>query len=202
MCATGTEALRGAAYAVAAGAVDIALAIGAEKLKDTGYGGLPVPTKGTLNDLCMPYGSAPGRIRAARGGLSRQVRRVEGGPQARDRARLVEEPSERREEPEGAPAEGSRLDTILNAPMIADPLGLFDCCGVSDGAACAIVTTPEIARGLGKKDLVTIKALQLSLSAGREIGTNGLGRQLRAQHAQRSARRRTRRPASPTRARS
>jgi acetyl-CoA C-acetyltransferase len=37
MCATGTEALRGAAYAVAAGAVDFALAIGAEKLKDTGY---------------------------------------------------------------------------------------------------------------------------------------------------------------------
>ena len=32
MCATGTEALRGAAYAVASGAVDIALAIGAEKL--------------------------------------------------------------------------------------------------------------------------------------------------------------------------
>jgi acetyl-CoA C-acetyltransferase len=59
MCATGTEALRGAVYAVAAGAADIALAIGAEKLKDTGYGGLPVNTKGTLNDLIMPYSSAP-----------------------------------------------------------------------------------------------------------------------------------------------
>ncbi|WP_423456497.1 hypothetical protein [Ottowia sp. VDI28] len=45
MCATGTEALRSAAYAVASGAVDIALAIGAEKLKDTGYGGLPSPSK-------------------------------------------------------------------------------------------------------------------------------------------------------------
>src|SRR5258708_717463 len=41
MCASGTEALRGAAYAVAAGACRIALAIGAEKLKDTGFGGLP-----------------------------------------------------------------------------------------------------------------------------------------------------------------
>src|SRR3984957_16644863 len=59
MCATGTEALRGAAYAVASGAVDIALAMGAEKLKDTGYGGLPVVSKGTLNDLWMPYGSGP-----------------------------------------------------------------------------------------------------------------------------------------------
>src|SRR5512139_584389 len=40
-CATGSEALRGACYAVASGACDIALAIGAEKLKDTGFTGLP-----------------------------------------------------------------------------------------------------------------------------------------------------------------
>src|SRR5260370_20347673 len=59
MCATGTEALRGAAYAVAAGAVDIALALGVEKLKDTGYGGLPVPAKGTLTALWMAYCSSP-----------------------------------------------------------------------------------------------------------------------------------------------
>ena len=52
--------------------------------------------------------------------------------------------------------------------MIADPLGLFDCCGVSDGAACAIVTTPDIARGLGKTDLVSVKAIQLSASNGWE----------------------------------
>ena len=53
MCATGTEALRGAAYAVASGAGDIALAIGVEKLKDTGYGGLPLKTKGVQNDLAQ-----------------------------------------------------------------------------------------------------------------------------------------------------
>src|SRR5690606_8019584 len=56
---------------------------------------------------------------------------------------------------------------------IAEPLGLFDCCGVSDGAACAIVTTPEIARSLGKKDLVTVKALQLSVSNGWEMQGGG-----------------------------
>jgi len=64
------------------------------------------------------------------------------------------------------------MDTILNAPIIAEPLGIFDCCGVSDGAACAIVTTPEIARELGKTEIVTIKAMQLSLSSGRESATN------------------------------
>src|SRR5260370_9065522 len=59
MCATGTEALRGAAYAVASGAADIPLAVGSEKLKDTGYGGLPVQTQRTLNDLWLPMWPAP-----------------------------------------------------------------------------------------------------------------------------------------------
>src|SRR3546814_18726562 len=65
------------------------------------------------------------------------------------------------------------MEAILGAPMIADPLGLYDCCGVSDGAACAIVTTPEIAHMLGKKDLVTIKAIQLSISSGGESTMSG-----------------------------
>ncbi|HEY8351033.1 MAG TPA: acetyl-CoA acetyltransferase, partial [Sphingomonadales bacterium] len=60
LCATGTEALRGAVYAVAAGAVDVALAMGVEKLKDTGYSGLPERTKGTFEDLYLPNNTAPG----------------------------------------------------------------------------------------------------------------------------------------------
>jgi len=40
-CATGSEAFRNACYAVASGAYDIAMAIGGEKLKDSGYSGLP-----------------------------------------------------------------------------------------------------------------------------------------------------------------
>jgi acetyl-CoA C-acetyltransferase len=172
MCATGTEALRGAVYAVAAGAVDIALAIGAEKLKDTGYGGLPVPTKGTLNDLWMPYGSAPAGFAQLAAGY-----RTKHGLSKEEMKKAIGRVSWKSHQ-NGAKNEKAHLrkpvsmETILGAPMIAEPLGVFDCCGVSDGAACAIVTTPEIARGLGKKDLITIKALQLSASAGREQGTN------------------------------
>src|SRR5207247_8936338 len=40
MCATGSEAIRNAAYAVACGAYDLVMAIGVEKLKDSGYSGL------------------------------------------------------------------------------------------------------------------------------------------------------------------
>src|SRR3546814_12510633 len=54
MCATGAEALRQAAYAVASGAYDLAMAVGVEKVKDSGYQGLnafPVPNDGTARNL-------------------------------------------------------------------------------------------------------------------------------------------------------
>ena len=34
-------------------------------------------------------------------------------------------------------------EEIMAAPIVAHPLGLFDCCGVSDGAAAAIVILNE-----------------------------------------------------------
>src|SRR5207253_6512283 len=40
MCATGQDALRNAAFAVAAGAYDIVLVVGLEKVKNRGYSGL------------------------------------------------------------------------------------------------------------------------------------------------------------------
>jgi acetyl-CoA C-acetyltransferase len=64
------------------------------------------------------------------------------------------------------------IDAVLKAPTVAEPLGLYDCCGVSDGAACAIVTTPDMARSLGKQNLIGVKALQLSVSNGFEAQYN------------------------------
>ena len=168
MCATGTEALRGATYAVASGAVDIALAIGSEKLKDTGYGGLPPPFKGTFNDLWMPMSSAPAGFAQLASGY-----RARYGTSKEEMKRAISHVSWKSHQngqysPKAHFQKAVSMETIMNAPMISDPLGLFDCSGVSDGAACAIVTTPEIARALGKTDLVTIKALQLTTSSGRE----------------------------------
>jgi len=171
MCASGTEALRGAAYAVAAGAAKIALAIGAEKLKDTGYGGLPGGSMGAVNDLYWPHLSAPGAFA--------QLATAYAAKHRIDRADLkkaIATVSWKSHQngainPKAHLRKAVDLDTILNAPIIAEPLGLFDCCGVSDGAACAIVTTPEIARSLGHTDLVTIKALQLANSNGFEANS-------------------------------
>ncbi|MNF36080.1 Beta-ketoadipyl-CoA thiolase [compost metagenome] len=168
MCATGTEALRGAVYAVASGACDIALAIGAEKLKDTGYGGLPPPFKGTFNDLWMPMGSAPAGFAQLAAGY-----RAKHGISKEELKRAIAHVSWKSHQngvhsPKAHFRKAVDMDTILNAPMIAEPLGLFDCSGVSDGAAAAIVCTPEIARALGKRDLVSVKAIQLSISSGVE----------------------------------
>jgi acetyl-CoA C-acetyltransferase len=168
MCATGTEALRAATYAVAAGAVDFAVAVGVEKLKDTGYGGLPLRTKGLANDLWMPYGSAPGTFAQLAGAYTAR----HGTPPA-DLKRAMAHVSWKSHQNGALNAKAHLrkavdMETILNAPMIADPLGLFDCCGVSDGAACAIVTTPEIAKSLGVVNPVTVKAIQLSASHGWE----------------------------------
>lgn len=169
MCATGTEALRGAAYAVASGAVDVALAIGVEKLKDTGYGGLPLRTKGVQNDLWMPYGSAPGTFAQLAGAYA-----AKHGIDLADLKRAMAHVSWKSHQngaksPKAHLRRAIEMDAILGAPMIAEPLGLFDCCGVSDGAACAIVTTPEIAKELGIDNPVTIKAIQLSASNGSEL---------------------------------
>lgn len=171
-CATGTEAFRGAVYAVASGAYDIALALGVEKLKDVGYGGLPGAGSnfGSLPWLWWPNLTAPGAFAllasayAAKHGVSDgDLKRAMAHVSAKSHSNGVHNPKAHLRKP-------VTEEQVMAAPIIAHPLGLFDCCGVSDGAACAIVTTPEIARGLGKKDLITVKALQIALSSGQEMG--------------------------------
>ncbi|MCP5370610.1 MAG: acetyl-CoA acetyltransferase [Hyphomicrobiales bacterium] len=171
-CASGSEALRGAVYAVASGACDIALALGVEKLKDTGYGGLPQRSRGALNSMWWANYSAPGSF-AQLASAYRAKHGIDPAELKRAMAHIsVKSHDNGAKNPKAHLRNRIDIDKVLNAPMVAEPLGLFDCCGVSDGAACAIVTTPEIARGLGKKDLITIKALQLSVSNGTEAGHN------------------------------
>jgi acetyl-CoA C-acetyltransferase len=171
-CASGTESFRGAVYAVASGAADIALAAGVEKLKDTGYGGLPQRGRGMQSAMIGANMSAPGSF-AQLASAYRAKHGVERDDLKKAMAQIsVKSHDNGAKNPKAHLQKPINIDTVLNAPMIADPLGLFDCCGVSDGSACAIVTTPEIAKSLGKKDLVTVKALQLAVSNGIEAQHN------------------------------
>ncbi len=170
LCATGTEALRGAAYAVAAGAADIALAMGCEKLKDTGFSGLPERTKGTFEDLYQPNFTPPGAF-AQLGAAYAAKHRIDMADLKRAMAHVSWKSHENGMRNEKAHLRRRlTIDQIIHAPMVAYPLGVFDCCGVSDGAACAIVARPEIARSLVGDNFVTIKALQLAPSNGVEMG--------------------------------
>jgi acetyl-CoA C-acetyltransferase len=170
LCATGTEALRGAVYAVAAGACDIALAVGVEKLKDTGYSGLPERTKGTFEDLYLPGYTAPGSFAQLASAYA-----ARHGHDMKDLKRAMAHVSWKSHEngsrnPKAHLRNRISIEQVLNATPISYPLGVLDCCGVSDGSACAIVTTPQIARELGKRDAVVVKALQLAPSNGVEAG--------------------------------
>lgn len=171
-CATGTEAFRGACYAVASGAADFALALGVEKLKDTGYGGLPQSLNGPFNNMWWANQSAPGAF-AQLASAYRAKHKVDKAELKRAMARIsVKSHANGAKNPKAHLQKEITEEQVLKAPMIAEPLGLFDCCGVSDGAAAVIVTTREIAKGLGKKDLVTVKAIQLAVSNGTEAQYN------------------------------
>ena len=171
-CATGTEAFRGACYGVASGAYDICLALGVEKLKDTGYGGLLNfgSNVGTLTWQWWPNLTAPGSFAQLAGAYAakykipdQDLKLAMAHISAKSHANGALNPKAHLRRP-------VTEEQIISSPIIAHPLGLYDCCGVSDGCACAIVTTPEIAKKMGLKDFVTVKALQLALSSGEEMG--------------------------------
>jgi acetyl-CoA C-acetyltransferase len=172
-CAGGSEAVRGAVYAVAAGACDIAIALGVEKLKDTGYGGLPVTTVGTYIPQWYPNAVAPANFAQLASAYQRK-HGIDAALLKRAIAHVsVKSHANGAKNPKAHLQKAITEEQVLKAPMIAEPLGLFDCCGVSDGAAAVIVTTPEIARSLGKRGLVMFKALQVAASNGWEMHSNG-----------------------------
>ena len=156
MCATGSEALRQAAYAVASGAFDMAMAIGVEKLKDSGYSGLVgnvPPNDGTEGSMTAPASFsllAPAYFKkygldAEKGKevLSRIAWKNHKNGAKNPKAQFQKEVS---------------METIRNSPKIADPLGIMDCSGVSDGSAAAIVVRAEDAHKYCKNPIY-LKAL-------------------------------------------
>jgi acetyl-CoA C-acetyltransferase len=169
-CATGSEALRGACYGVASGAFDIALALGVEKLKDTGYGGLPQTDSqvGTSFRFAFPNYTPPGMFAMmgtryfAQYGLTPQE-----GKHVLARI-TVKSHHNGALNPKAHLRREVTIEDVVNAPIVAWPLGLFDCCGVSDGAAAAIVCRADIAKKF-RPDPVYVKALQIAASSGEEI---------------------------------
>src|SRR3989440_11811776 len=137
MCATGSEAFRNACYAVASGAYATAMAIGVEKLKDSGFSGLvtarPVDD-GTAASLTAPalfsflspaYAHKYGVDQAELKDVFTRIAWKNHHNGARNpRAQFRKEVSK---------------EDIACSPIVAGPLGIFDCSGVSDGSAAAAI---------------------------------------------------------------
>ena len=161
-CATATDAFRNASYAVAAGIYDIVLAIGVEKLKDSGFSGLAV-SEGTGSEVA-PSVPPPSQFAMA---ATRYFHHYEI-PYEEGKRVLAQIASKNHHNgtlnPKAHFQREVSVDQVMSAPMIAWPLGLYDCCGVSDGAAAAIITTPEIARSF-RRDYVLVKGLGLAVGS-------------------------------------
>jgi acetyl-CoA C-acetyltransferase len=140
-CATGSEALRNACYAVASGAYDLVMAIGVEKLKDSGYSGLTgqsPPGDGTQSTLTAPATfSLLAPAYAKKYGLDDEtLKDVISRIAYKNHANGAKNPRAqfRKEVP---------LEAIKASPKVAGMLGIMDCSGVSDGSAAAIVCRAE-----------------------------------------------------------
>lgn len=163
MCATGSEALRQASYAVASGAYDVAMAVGVEKVKDSGYQGLnafPIPTDGTNRTLTAAamfsmvapayaerYGIEFEEVRTA---LARIASKNHANGARNPKAQFRKEMS---------------VEKICAMPSVAGDLSVFDCAGVADGAAAAIVVRAEDAHRYTDKPLY-VKALSFVAGNG------------------------------------
>ena len=162
-CATGSEALRQACYAVASGAYDVAMAVGAEKVKDSGYAGLnafPVPGDGTARTLTAAamfsmvapayaekYGVDESELKDV---LARIAWKNHYNGARNPRAQFRREMS---------------METICASPRVAGPLGILDCAGVADGAAAAIVCRADQAHQYTDRPLY-VKALSFVAGNG------------------------------------
>ena len=163
MCATGSEAFRNACYAVAAGAYDTVMAIGVEKLKDSGFSGLvgsAPPSDGTQAALTAPamfsllepayaqkYGVSKEQMKEV---LTRIAWKNHKNGALNPRAQFKKEVAK---------------ETICNSPLVAGNLGIFDCSGVSDGAAAAIICRVEDAHKYSDNALY-VKALSFVAGPG------------------------------------
>lgn len=150
-CASGSEAIRNAAYAVASGAYDCVMAVGVEKLKDSGFMGLTgstPPDNGARLTITPPasfsllapayfekYGLDPDQGKEV---LSRIAQKNHANGAKNPRAQFRKEIS---------------LEAIKCSPKVADPLGIMDCSGVSDGAAAAVLVRSEDAHRYTNKPI-------------------------------------------------
>ena len=155
-CTTGHMALREACHGVASGMYDIVLALGVEKLKDTGFPGLG--TGRGMDPVQEARRTSPGSFALIANRYFKEY-----GISPEEGKRMIGQIAVKNHHngsmcPKAHFHNEVTLEQVINAPIIAWPLGLFDCCGNSDGAAAAIVVRSDMAKKF-RHDPVYVKGL-------------------------------------------
>ncbi|MFH1350257.1 MAG: acetyl-CoA acetyltransferase [Pseudomonadota bacterium] len=158
-CASGQEAIRNAAFSIACGMYDRVLALGFEKLKDSGLRGLP-----NINfaDPVIGQGNSPPGVFSLpwvdffeRYGVTKETL-----------AKIsVKNHYHGSMNPKAHLQKAVSLEQVMKAPIISYPLGLFDCCPTTDGASAAILVSSKIAKNF-RKDYISIKGLSVAVDSG------------------------------------
>jgi len=161
-CSGGQDAFINACFSVAAGAYDTVLVCGAEKLKDSGIAAAGI-------DPTIPYTHRGDIMFVPPGAFAQIAQRYfhhygidpKEGKEALAKI-AVKNHHNGSLTPKAQFQKEITIEQVLKAPMIAPPLGLFDCCGVSDGSAAAIITTVEKAKKMNT-DYVVLKGFGFSV---------------------------------------
>ncbi len=167
-CTTGMDAVRNAAFGVASGMYDVVLAVGAEKMRE-------VPPRGSLVAAALEKGHpiyAKGRT--APGSFAILATRYfkEYGAGKEDLAEVaVKNHYHGSLNPKAHFRKEITKEQVLKAPPVTEPLGLYDCCPTTDGAAAVILCRADLAESrFGKKDYVLIEGMGTSSANGYVTG--------------------------------
>ncbi|MGE0218804.1 thiolase family protein [Mycolicibacterium sp.] len=153
-CASGATAIREAWVAITAGLYDIVLVIGAEKMTDRVSGGvMPDPTDlDAINGMVMAanHGMSARRYMYDHGATREQIAAVA----VKNHAHSVHNPYAQYQRP-------ISLREVLDARVIAEPLGLLDCSPISDGAAAVVLCSAKGLAALGHRSAPRIAGCAL-----------------------------------------
>jgi acetyl-CoA C-acetyltransferase len=150
------DAFRGACLAVAAGVYDVALAVGFEKMRDGGY------NRPARVHPVVDYGERAPHIFAL---VAQRYFRRHGASKATLAKVAVKNHHHGTLSPKAHLRMEVTEDTVLRAPLIYSPLGLFDCCPTTDGAAAVVVCRADRAKTF-RPDPVYVKAVELAVVSG------------------------------------
>ena len=143
-CATGNDAIRHGVMGIASGFYDVVLVVGADKVRETS-------SRTTFWDwMSMTRDSAwdlPLGLVAPANFALHVNRYLYESPATREHMAMVAVKNHRHgvSNPKAQLRVEVTMEQVLNAPMVVDPFGLYDCCPQSDGAAAVLLVAEDLA---------------------------------------------------------